>query len=84
MEDTSITVTGAEYTSGYSIKITFSDNTTQTINFELFLLHSPLPEVNKYLDKGKFKRFSVEDGNLNWKHKDLVFPVSDLHSGKIS
>lgn len=81
--DDTIKITEAHYTSGYSIEMTFSDSSKQTINFEPFLLTSKLPNVNKYLDKGKFKRFSLIEGNLNWKNFDLTFPLTDLYAGKI-
>lgn len=83
MEHDILSITEAHYTTGYSIEMTFSDNTSQTINFEPFLLGSNLPAVNKYLDKGKFKRFLLIEGNLNWKNYDLTFPIADLHSGKL-
>ena len=81
--DDTIKITEAHYTNGYSIEMTFSDSSKQTINFEPFLLKSKLPNVNKYLDKGKFKRFSLIEGNLNWKNFDLTFPLNDLYAGKI-
>lgn len=81
MEQEMISITEAHYTTGYSIEMTFSDNTSQTINFEPFLLRSHLPAINKYLDKGKFKKFMLIEGNLNWKNYDLTFPIAVLHSG---
>jgi hypothetical protein len=83
MEQDTIIITEAHYTTGYSIEMTFSDNSKQTINFEPFLLRSHSPAVNKYLDKGKFKKFLIIEGTLNWKNSDLTFPVGDLHSGKL-
>mgnify|MGYP001300137766 CR=1 FL=1 len=78
-----ISITEAHYTTGYSIEMTFSDNTSQTINFEPFLMKSPLAQVNKYLDKGKFKKFLLIEGNLNWHNYELTFPLADLHAGII-
>lgn len=83
MEQGPIKITEAHYISGYSIDMTFSDSSKQTIDFEPFLLKSTIPNINKYLDKGKFKRFSIIDGNLNWKNYDLTFPVENLYAGKI-
>ena len=39
--------------------------------------------VNKYLDKGKFRKFFIVDGNLIWKNTEMTFPLTDLHSGKL-
>ncbi len=83
MEQDLIKITEAHYTSGYSIEMTFSDSSKQTINFEPFLLKSALPNINKFLDKGKFKRFLVIEGNLNWKNYEMTFPVESLYAGKI-
>jgi hypothetical protein len=33
--------------------------------------------------QNKFKNFKIIDGNLNWNDYDLIFPVADLHEGKI-
>jgi len=78
-----ISITEAHYTTGYSIQMTFNDSTVQTINFEPFLLKSVFPKVNKYLDKGKFKKFLLVEGNLNWHNSELTFPLADLHAGVI-
>lgn len=83
MEQDLISITEANYTGGYSIELKFNDSSTKTINFETFLLKSHLPKINKYLDKGKFKRFLIVDGNLNWNGSDLVFTLSELHEGKV-
>lgn len=83
METDLIRITEAHYTTGYSIEITFSDQSTQTINFEPYMIKSPVPNINKYLDKGKFKKFFVVDGNLIWKNTEMTFPLADLHSGKL-
>lgn len=83
MESEPIKITEAHYTTGYSIEMTFNDSSSKTINFEPYLLKSTLPNVNKYLDKGKFKKFLVIEGNLNWKNFDLTFPITDLYAGKI-
>ncbi|NOS86539.1 MAG: DUF2442 domain-containing protein [Ignavibacteria bacterium] len=78
-----ISITEAHYTTGYSIEMTFNDNTSRTINFEPFLLKSVSPQVNKYLDKGKFKKFHLIEGNLNWHNYELTFPLADLYAGVI-
>ncbi len=78
-----ISITEAHYTTGYSIEMTFNDNTRQTINFEPFLMKSVHAHVNKYLDKGKFKKFLLIEGNLNWHNNELTFPLADLYAGVI-
>ncbi len=83
MEQELISITEANYTGGYSIELKFKDSSIKTINFETYLLKSALPKINKYLDKGKFKKFMIIDGNLNWNNNDLSFPLEALYTGKI-
>lgn len=38
----------------------------------------------KYLDPKKFKKFTIENGNLVWgKNWDLIFPIELLYAGKV-
>jgi hypothetical protein len=83
MDEKLIRIKEAHYTTGYSIEMTFNDLSTQTINFEPYLIKSPVANINKYLDKGKFRKFFIVDGNLIWKNTEMTFPLSDLHSGKL-
>lgn len=78
-----LSITEAVYTSGYSIEMKFSDSTSQFINFEPFMIRSNLPNINKYLDKGKFRKFLLVNGNLIWKNDEMSFSLEDLHSGKL-
>lgn len=65
-----------------TICITFSDNTTRNVNIGDFIRRHPHPQYNKYLEPGKFKKFSIENGNVVWgKNWDLIFPIEQLHSG---
>ena len=78
-------ITDAVYISDYIVNITFADNTEKTIDFGIFLKNHPHPQHNKYLDLKNFKKFRIDGGNIIWgKNWDLVFPVKQLHSGKIS
>ncbi|MEO8512124.1 MAG: DUF2442 domain-containing protein [Ignavibacteria bacterium] len=83
MEPESIKITEAHYTTGYSIEMTFNDSSSKTINFEPYLIKSPVANINKYLDKGKFRNFFIVDGNLIWKSIEMTFPMADLYAGKI-
>ena len=83
MEPEAIKITKAHYTTGYQIEMTFNDSSKQTINFEPYMLISPVANINKYLDKGKFTKFMITDGNLAWKNIEMAFPIAALHAGKI-
>lgn len=73
----------AKYLSDYVIRIKFSDGNEKLVDFKAFLLKAIHPAIKKYLDESKFSNFSLTNGNLNWNDYDLIFPISDLYSGKI-
>ena len=82
-EVTTITIVEAVYNSRYQIELKFDDSTRKIVDFEYFLLKSQHPSIRKYLDLNLFKDFTIIDGNLNWNDYDLIFPIWDLHEGKI-
>lgn len=69
--------------SDYAIRIKFSDGHEKLVDFKPFLIKSLHPSIKKYLDENLFSNFSLTNGNLNWNDYDLIFPISDLYSGKI-
>ncbi len=79
-----IEIISAEYIHDYRIHVLFNDHSAVTIDFESLLSKSQHPSIKKYLDKGLFSNFNIEDGNLNWNDDDLIFPVYDLYSGTIA
>ena len=67
-----------------NVQIFFSDNKSQTVDIGEFIRNNPHPQYSKYLDPKKFKRFTIENGNLFWGKKwDLIFPIEQLYSGKV-
>jgi hypothetical protein len=76
-------VEDAKYLEKYIVQIFFNDGTNQNVDFENFLTDSQHPEIRKYLDKSLFQSFSIINGNLNWNEYDMIFPISDLHEGRI-
>lgn len=79
----SIEIISAQYIEGYSIKLIFSDGFNRVVNFKSFLEHSLHPSIRKYLNMEKFRNFKIIDGNINWNDYDMIFPIWDLHEGKI-
>lgn len=72
------------YASDYNILISFSDLTQQTVDFGPFLADHSHPRYNKYKNPIHFRKFKIVCGNIVWgKDWDLIFPVSQLHAGKI-
>ena len=77
-------ITEAAVVDELKVDLTFSDNTRQIVNVGEFIRRHPHPQYNKYLDVRKFRRFSIENGNIVWgKYWDLMFPIEQLHSGSI-
>lgn len=67
-----------------SVCLTFSDQTQQTVNVGDFIRCHPHPQYNKYLQEKYFRQFKLENGNIVWgKNWDLIFPIEQLHKGKI-
>jgi hypothetical protein len=78
-----VDTTAAEYAGGYRLRLTFSDDTTRTVDFEPFLRKSHNPMIRKYLDPEEFAAFSVQYGDLVWHDYDLCFPIADLYEGRL-
>ena len=77
-------ITNATNAGNLTVCLQFSDNTTQIIDVGDFIRRHPHPQYNKYLDPRKFSRFTMENGNIVWgKNWDLIFPIEQLHSGRI-
>lgn len=70
--------------SDYMLEVKFSDGKINQVDFKEFLSRSLHPEICKYLDQDLFSTFEVKDGNVIWNDYDLIFPIADLYSGKIS
>ncbi len=78
-----IGVVGAEYVSGYNLRLTFNDGTSRLMDFEPFLRKAQHPDITKYRGLRKFKSFQILDGNLMWGDYEMIFPVWDLYRGAI-
>jgi hypothetical protein len=74
----------AKHLADYILEVKFSDGKSNRIDFKEFLTNSSHPEIRKYLDQGLFSTYEVKDGNVIWNDYDLIFPLVDLYSGKIS
>jgi len=78
-----IIILKAEYKEDYKITLSFNDNTNQTIDFFPFLNSSLNPLIRRYLDIKEFKKFKIDDGDLEWNDYDLCFPIADLYENNI-
>lgn len=81
---TYLEVTQAEYVSGYQVRVSFNDGTTQVVDFEPFLRKARNPDLTQYRQLRKFKNFRLHYGDLMWGDYEMIFPINDLHVGVIS
>jgi hypothetical protein len=78
-----IEIRSANYIGDIAIRVFFNDGFNRLVDFKPFLESSLHPSIRKYLDETLFVQFEIIDGNLNWNDYDMIFPVGDLHEGKI-
>ena len=78
-----IDIVRAEKTSGYKLKLYFSDGAERVIDFESFLRASRNPLIREYLDPERFANFRLEYGELVWDDYGLCFPIADLYENRI-
>ena len=79
----SIEIIRAEYLNGYRIKLRFSDNKIEIVDFKTFLENSKNPTTRKYLAIKLFKEFKIEFGDLVWHDYELCFPIIDLYENVV-
>ena len=74
----------AEDIGNLTVSITFSNNTIRVVDVGEFIRNHPHPQYNKYLDPRKFRRFTIEHGNVVWgKNWDMIFPLEHLYAGSL-
>jgi hypothetical protein len=79
-----INITKAEYVDGLRLRVFFDDGVERIVDFEPFISKSLHPDIRKYRDKRRFKKFTIDRGHLHWNDYDLIFPIADLYAGCIS
>ncbi len=79
-----VSINKAYYLGNYQIKILFSDNKVEIIDFRQFLQNAKNPMTKKYLDEKLFASFEIKYGDLVWNDFDLAFPIWDLYTNKIN
>ncbi len=79
-----VRVEAAQFVKPYCLLLRFDDGHETLVDFGPFLKASVHPSIRAYLEPGRFREFTVEDGMLHWNDFDLVFPMADLYRGSIS
>jgi hypothetical protein len=84
MKPKNLAVMAAQYVEDYKVRIMFNDSTWKTVDFKPFLFAYHRGYYDKYRKLSFFKKFTIEEGNIVWgKNWDLIFPIHELHKGKI-
>jgi len=83
LDEQVIWIEQVNYLEDYRLELLFNDNTSQQIDFFPFLSSSRNPLIRKYLDIEKFRKYSLDEGDLEWNDYDLCFPVADLYENRI-
>jgi hypothetical protein len=78
-----ILIKHAKHVGDYKLELVFNDNSSQQIDFFPFLASSLNPLIKKYLNSEEFRKFSIDDGDLEWNDYDLCFPIADLYENRI-
>jgi hypothetical protein len=76
-------IINAEYIEGYKIRLLFSDEKENTVDFQSFLRQAQNPMTRKFLDINEFKKFKIEYGDLIWDDYEMCFPIIDLYEDNI-
>jgi hypothetical protein len=84
MHEAIINIVSATQSGEYRIRLVFSDETAQEVDFKEFLLHAIHPDIRAYLEPGRFAGFRVENGDLVWGDYQLCFPIIDLYHNTIA
>lgn len=77
-------INNVEYMGKYKLSIEFNTGQEREIDFYPFLSGSLNPLIRKYLDIEEFKKFNLDNGDLEWNDYDLCFPVADLYENNIN
>lgn len=83
MVPATINITSAEQVGDYVLRLTFDDDTVQTVDFKPFLSSSRHPDIRAYLEPKRFAAFRVEHGELVWGDFGLCFPIADLYQNRL-
>jgi hypothetical protein len=76
-------ITEATYVAGYKLRLVFKDGKTRVMDFEPFLRQARNPMLTQYRQLRKFKSFHLHEGDLMWGDYEMIFPITDLHRGRI-
>ena len=73
----------AKYVPRYKVAINFNDGARRVVDFGPFLKKATNPMLTKYRRLKEFKAFRIDHGDLMWGDFEMIFPIADLHDGKI-
>ncbi|WP_460910404.1 DUF2442 domain-containing protein [Spirosoma areae] len=75
-----VKITQASYLSDCTIQFTFSDGSSNDVDFSPFLTASQNPMVTRFRDLTKFRKFRIEHSrSIIWGDRRMCFPVESLY-----
>lgn len=82
-ETEKLSITKANYISGFKVLISFSNGKQRIIDFYPLFSKTLKGYYSKYLLPANFKKFVVKNGNISWgDSEEVIFPVSFLYNSK--
>ena len=76
-------IISAKHIKEYTLEVLFDDGKSVTVDFGEFLRKSKNPQIGKYLKIENFKKFNIDNGDLEWNDYDLCFPIYDIYTNNI-
>ncbi len=78
-----VNIVRVEAVGNYMLRLFFSDQHVDVINFFPFLERSLNPETRQFLEVLRFNTYRLEWGNLVWGDYAMCFPIEDLYEGRL-
>ncbi len=80
-KEEALLITHAFYLGNHTLLLQFSNGIQKRLDFLPLLRQYAKGDYATYLNKEKFKRFILANGNISWgKNEDIIFPVLFLYN----
>jgi hypothetical protein len=80
----SLEITKAIHVKEYKVELHFNDNSKRVFDFQEAFDKYAKGDCTKWRSRRNFVRFKVVQGNIVWGvNWDIVFPLYQLHNGRI-
>ena len=73
-------IISVKYIIDYKLEVCFSNGERKVANFEFFLKKSKHESINKFLNKNKFKKVTLDSGFLSWNDGEMEISASSVYN----